>query len=139
MKPDLPVEVSGQQTLGIFRRYFKKPAYPQEGSVTGNGQFSNYVRGKMDLECNGQTNDPGHLRDFDLKPFRGNRLLPNNVRDKVLEWTDGDKDVCLRLLLPDAKAPGVADHPSRLGPDHGVPGLAGGRAGQAFGSLGREE
>jgi hypothetical protein len=88
--------MAGRKTLGAFRRYFNDPPYPMSGNVSAPGQFSQFVRGRLDLECNGRVNAPGHLRDFDLRPFKEHPwMFPNEVRDSVMAWTDGQRDVCL--------------------------------------------
>lgn len=46
----------------------------EQGVYTGNVwsglQYSNFIRSEHETECNGFTNPPGKLRDFDLKPYR---------------------------------------------------------------------
>lgn len=54
------------------------------GNVIGNTQFSFYIRHASQLECNGYTTVPGHLRDYDLEHFKD---LPRHVRDAVLSYT----------------------------------------------------
>lgn len=41
------------------------------GNVSSNVQSSTFVRARQQLECNGFTNEPGHLQEFDLKGFSG--------------------------------------------------------------------
>jgi hypothetical protein len=63
------------------------------GNVCANTQWSSYIRAYTETECNGFTNPPGHLRDFDLKPFRAMNI-PQHVLDKVLAETQ-DKSIIL--------------------------------------------
>jgi hypothetical protein len=39
------------------------------GNVISDVQTSTYIRPRQQLECNGFTNAPGHLQEFDLKTF----------------------------------------------------------------------
>lgn len=55
------------------------------GNVWGDVQLSSYIRPKTETECNGFSNPPGHLRDFDLKQFKD---LPQNIRRKIVNITD---------------------------------------------------
>ena len=57
------------------------------GNVWGTCQFSSYIRPKTETECNGFSNPVGHLRDFDLKPFKQGRI-PSHILKRVLEITD---------------------------------------------------
>lgn len=59
------------------------------GNVWGGGQYSNYIRPYSKLECNGRTNAPGHLRQFDLQHYK----LSWNVRS----WLDKNKEVYIIL------------------------------------------
>jgi hypothetical protein len=43
------------------------------GNVMSDVQFSSYVRPADELECNGFTNEPGHLQNFDIQQFRRSR------------------------------------------------------------------
>lgn len=52
------------------------------GNVWGRGQFSSYIRPRSETECNGFTNAPGHLQNFDLKPFE-ERGMPHQVREYI--------------------------------------------------------
>lgn len=36
------------------------------GNVVGSVQYSNFIRGYNETECNGFTNPPGHLQNWDL-------------------------------------------------------------------------
>ena len=45
------------------------------GNVTSNFQFSSFVRAPSETQCNGFTNPPGHLTQFDLKPFRSHSAI----------------------------------------------------------------
>ena len=90
----MPKEWKGGRTLETFRRSFKW-GHPSTGNVSGGGQLSSFIRGRFEQACNGQINTPGHLRDFDLKPFKDNGFLPNQVEQTVLDWTDGAKNACL--------------------------------------------
>ena len=48
------------------------------GNVIDNGYTSWYIRPWNQTECNGYTNEPGHLQNFDLNTFKN---LPNYVRE----------------------------------------------------------
>ncbi len=48
------------------------------GNVIANTQYSNYVRPHSETECNGFTNDPGHLQNWDL--------TKNIVADTLTCW-----------------------------------------------------
>lgn len=39
------------------------------GNVVSGTQLSGYIRSHSQTECNGNTRDPGHLRNFDLHSF----------------------------------------------------------------------
>lgn len=39
------------------------------GNIIANTQYGSYVRPYTETECNGFTNEEGHLQDFDLEPF----------------------------------------------------------------------
>ena len=56
------------------------------GNVWGGVQFSQYIRPTNEVECNGATFPLGHLRDYDLKPFRLS-YFPH-VRKAVMEYAD---------------------------------------------------
>ena len=66
-----------------FDRYIRSVS-PE--NCLGTGQRSSYIRPYTELECNGQVNDPGHLRDYDLNSFMFRRL-PYDVRQYVLSVT----------------------------------------------------
>lgn len=89
----LPVFHEGIKTLTSFRRVWTQGV--MKGNVIAPSQFSQYIRGRMGLECNGHTKLPGHLRDFDIEPFVSNNLINQTVMKAVLEHTDGDESVCL--------------------------------------------
>lgn len=54
------------------------------GNVIGNVQYSNHIRPYIETECNGFTNSPGHLRDYDLKYFDN---LPRRIRKEIEGFT----------------------------------------------------
>lgn len=56
------------------------------GNVWGHVQFSQYIRPTNEVTCNGATFPPGHLRDYDLKPFRLG-LFPQ-VRKAIMKYAD---------------------------------------------------
>jgi len=62
------------------------------GNVVSSIQFSNYIRGRETVECNGFTFKEGELRDFDLKHFKD---LPDAIRRVVKSFTDGTDPVVL--------------------------------------------
>ena len=54
------------------------------GNVLGNVQTSSFFRAKNDLECNGFTNEKGHLQEWDLtEGFL--QHFPNYVKDYIRE------------------------------------------------------
>jgi len=64
------------------------------GNVIANTQLSYYIRPENQLECNGYTNAPGHLREFDLKNFPS---LPYHVRKVVLEATQNESAILYEI------------------------------------------
>ena len=68
------------------------------GNVVSGTQNSTYVRAHSEIECNGFTNPPGHLRAFDLKTFN----QPSYSLDwRVRNWLDANREIkcivyCLR-------------------------------------------
>lgn len=67
------------------------------GNIIASTQLSSHVRGRLCTECNGFTQEPGHLRDFDLRPWLDNRSLHRHVQKFVLAETEklGDHGVWL--------------------------------------------
>jgi hypothetical protein len=63
------------------------------GNVIGGGQYSNHVRPRLETECNGRENQPGHLRDFDLQHFE----LPAHVRKAVVDATESECAILYRF------------------------------------------
>lgn len=61
------------------------------GNVWGGVQTSGFVRPYNQTECNGFTNPPGKLRDFDLSLWRN---MPSHVRAYVIKQTR-DRSVIL--------------------------------------------
>lgn len=57
------------------------------GNVSGDAQFSGFIRPSSELECNGRTNPPRHLQDFDLAPFI-RAGIPRLTLDAVRARTD---------------------------------------------------
>ena len=55
------------------------------GNVIADTQLSYYIRPYTETECNGRTNPPGHLQDFDLKAF--DMRLPTYIIRRVRELT----------------------------------------------------
>jgi hypothetical protein len=54
------------------------------GNVIGGGQYSNYIRPYTETECNGYTNAPGYLQNYDLKYFDH---LPYHIKEYVKKYT----------------------------------------------------
>lgn len=58
------------------------------GNVIGDVQLSSYVRPYNELACNGFTNEPGHLQEFDLDgivsklPFHVKQSIRNKCKDE---------------------------------------------------------
>ena len=50
------------------------------GNVIADTQYSSYIRPFTETECNGFTNEPGHLQDWDLDGFPS---LPRWIRKKI--------------------------------------------------------
>lgn len=61
------------------------------GNVIGKVQLSFYIRPYSETECNGRTNSPGHLREYDLHYFQD---LPSSILQVVKNLTV-DKPVIL--------------------------------------------
>jgi hypothetical protein len=57
------------------------------GNVIGDVQYSSFVRPRDELECNGFVNEPGHLQEYDLKPFREILHSPGYILDAVRQET----------------------------------------------------
>jgi len=64
---DSPHKTWNKQTIALMT-----------GNVWDNGYFSNYIRSWNKLECNGIKNEPGHLQNFDLRPFGNIPLIIRN-------------------------------------------------------------
>lgn len=56
------------------------------GNQIGNVVYSNYIRPYGETECNGFTNPPGHLQDWDLTKNIVVKL-PYNIREQVRNLT----------------------------------------------------
>jgi hypothetical protein len=64
------------------------------GNHIGDGHSSAYVRPWNEIECNGKKDyEPGHLQNFDLKPWREHGL-PRNVDEYLVAFA---KDECVIL------------------------------------------
>ncbi len=57
------------------------------GNVIGNTQYSNYIRPYGEIECNGFTNPPGHLQDWDLTKNIVADTLPYHIRQEIRTLT----------------------------------------------------
>ncbi len=55
------------------------------GNVVGSVQYSNFIRGYNETECNGFTNPPGHLQNYDLT--KNIVSLPSSIREAVRKLT----------------------------------------------------
>ena len=55
------------------------------GNQIGNVVYSNYVRPFNEVECNGFTNPPGHLQNYDLT--KNIVKLPSDIKEQVRELT----------------------------------------------------
>lgn len=60
--------------------------YISRGNCIGRGQVSFYIRPYNETLCNGNENEKGKLRDFDLSMF-GN-LLDNGIRNRIKNITE---------------------------------------------------
>ena len=70
--------------------------YISTGNVISGGQYSTYVRGYKETECNGIINEPGHLQRFDLDSFT---WADSYFREKMRILAGGAKSViayCIR-------------------------------------------
>ena len=65
------------------------------GNVWGSVQTSSFVRPRNKTECNGFTNAPGHLRDFDLKGFSN---MPAHVRQYILSVTETEPVIVYKFF-----------------------------------------
>lgn len=65
------------------------------GNVWSGVQTSSYVRAYSNTECNGFTNAPGHLRDFDLKGFT---QMPAYVRRYILSVTENESVIVYKFF-----------------------------------------
>ncbi len=91
-----------RQILDSQHKLFnKQTSMITDGNSIGSTMYGSFVRGFLATECNGFTNPPGHLRDFDLKPFIQTYHIPRHVLDKVLEITQarGDEDSVMLYVL----------------------------------------
>lgn len=64
------------------------------GNVYSNIQYSGYIRAYNELECNGRINEPGHLQEFDLSPWRknaGKLHTPHQIFQYVKEHAKDEK------------------------------------------------
>lgn len=61
--------------------------YITTGNQIGDIVYSNYVRPYGETECNGFTNPPGHLQNYDLTKNIVAGTLPYHIREKVRELT----------------------------------------------------
>lgn len=70
--------------------------YITVGSVVSGGQYSTYIRGYKEVECNGYMSEQGHLQKFDLDSFK---WANSYFRDKIRELASGSDSViayCIR-------------------------------------------
>ena len=57
------------------------------GNVIGNTQYSNYIRPFSETECNGFTNETGHLQNQDLTKNIVANTLPYHIREQIRRLT----------------------------------------------------
>jgi hypothetical protein len=55
------------------------------GNVWANTQFSNYIRPRDEIECNGFVSPPGHLQNYDLGAYSA---MPQHVESEVRKLVD---------------------------------------------------
>lgn len=82
--------------IKAFDKQAEKSGGLMPGNVHSNVQTSTYVRPRTQLQCNGQVNPPGHLREFDLKTYHGAaaRSGPEHaVPTKILQALDKRPEV----------------------------------------------
>lgn len=58
------------------------------GNQIGDVVYSNYVRPYGETECNGFTNPPGHLQNYDLA--KNIVTLPHHIREEVRKLTHNE-------------------------------------------------
>lgn len=67
------------------------------GNVLSDVQTSFFIRPYTETECNGFTREPGHLRNFDLEPFR-KIGTPRHVLDYVRSVTENTPVILYRFF-----------------------------------------
>lgn len=60
---------SGMTLISAHSTFNKKADLIMTGNVYSNVQSSTFVRARQQLQCNGFTNKPGHLQNWDLDTF----------------------------------------------------------------------
>lgn len=60
------------------------------GNQIGDVVYSNYVRPYGETECNGFTNPPGHLQNWDLTKNIVAKTLPHHIREEIRQLTHDD-------------------------------------------------
>lgn len=57
------------------------------GNQIGNIVYSNFVRPFSETECNGFTNEPGHLQNYDITENIVGPTLSQNIREEIRKLT----------------------------------------------------
>jgi len=76
----------------LHKTFNKQTQCLSTGNVWSNTQWSNYIRPSYELECNGFTNEKGHLQNFDLESFSKmgvNSYILNRIKELVDENKGG--------------------------------------------------
>lgn len=71
--------------------------YISTGNVVSGWQYSTYVRGWKQTECNGHICEEGHLQRFDLEGFYS-RYLPSFLRAYVRDVAGGKDGIILYCI-----------------------------------------
>jgi hypothetical protein len=90
----------------LHKTFNKTIQAPSKGNVIDDGFISLFVRSWDEVECNGITNQPGHLYNFDMNSFRD---APSYIKQKAKQggvlvhfrYYKGDKKISLGWLLYD--------------------------------------
>lgn len=78
------------------KAFDRRADYIAPGNCIGGCQFSSYIRPYSETQCNGLSRPPGHLRDFDLEPFK--RLgIPDHVLKAVLSCTTTESIILYQI------------------------------------------
>lgn len=71
--------------ISAHKTFNRQVNYISTGNVVANTQYSNHVRAYGEIECNGFTNPPGHLQNWDLT--KNIVVMPYYIREEVRKLT----------------------------------------------------